>query len=163
MYKKVLPCSSMQLRSLISCSVAQSLTLHKAGKNEIQSRVLQVTNRNVGCRVVSASTFEQKLVRDLARKFAWKFGHDTFATKCCGECWPHKFTQIRGPYCGTSAVNWNRTRWGSVNLGVLWGGSKPQCLPMPASLLSFCTSTCGVKATFGICLSSSTIGCEKQT
>ena len=65
---------------------------------------------------------------------------------------PHKkFTPIcgcvRGRYWGTSAVDRNWRCWGSVNLDVLWGGSKPQCLHIPATLLNFSASTCGVKVT----------------
>ena len=150
----------MELRSLITLSAAQSLTLRKAARMRFKAGFCKrVANRDIGCRVVLAWKFERnlvrKLVRKFARKFARKFGHEHFGTKRFGKFPPQKnspqFAAVFGDPFGERAPQTEIGGcWGSVNLDVLWGGSEPQCLRMPASLLVFSALTCGAWWTFRI-------------
>ena len=126
-YKKMLAYSSMQLRSLITRSAVQSLTLHKAGENDFQSRVLQAGGKP-RCWLQSSS-----YVKVLAKVGA-KMGANICA-RICAKIWARNFcdqmlwkmstTKIHPNLrlCSgtlyTSAIDRNRRCWGSVNLGVL--------------------------------------------
>ena len=112
----------MQLRSLITLSAAQSLTLRKAARMRFKAGFCKrVANRDVGCRVFFCVKIERKLVRKLvrkfARKFARKFGHENFATKRFGKFSQQKIHSNLRRCSGTLLGN-ERRRPKSEMLGI---------------------------------------------
>ena len=116
----------MQLRSLITLSAAQSLTLRKAARMRFKAGFCKrVANRDVGCRffcVKIERKLVRKLVRKFARKFARKFGHKNFATKRFGKFSPQKIHPNLRLCSGTLLGN-ERRRPKSEMLGFSQPGS----------------------------------------
>ena len=89
----------MQLRSPISCSAAQSLTPHKAGKNEIQSRLLQVGGKprcwfaELFARESLSESWCEHRCENLHENIARKVGYENSATKCS-----EKFSRLCSAY-----------------------------------------------------------------